>query len=364
MQYTAIPIDQLSAEQLETWGRLQQADSRLDSPYFRPEFAQAVAAVRSGSEVAVLEDAGRPVGFLPYHRTRTNVGLPIAGSMTDFQGAVVQPGVAWDVADLLRTCRLKALCFDHLLAEQSEFQRFHWCEATSPFVDLTHGFEAYRQQNKSRTLSGALQKMRKAERRVGPLRLESCITDCRVFQTLIAWKTNQYARTRVRNLFDTSWTLELLERVLTLRTAGLTGMLSALYLGDRLAAASLDMRSWGVLHVWFPAYDVELSQYSAGLLLLVRLAQEAQALGIQRIDLGKGPEEFKYHLLTGATTVAEGAADLRPLARTVRRWWAGLRDFARRSRWYRPARLVVRQASSLYRAGRAWWTRRSAVGPE
>lgn len=364
MQYTAIPIDQLSAEQLETWGRLQQADSRLDSPYFRPEFAQAVAAVRSGSEVAVLEDAGRPVGFLPYHRTRTNVGLPIADTMTDFQGAVVQPGIAWDVAHLLRACRLKALYFDHLLAEQHEFLRFQWRQAPSPFIDLTQGFEAYRRQNNSRTLSGALQKMRKAERRIGPLRLEPFTTDRRVFQTLIAWKANQYARTRAPNLFDTPWTLELLDRVLAMRTAGLTGMLSAVYLGDRLAAVSLDMRSHGVLHVWFPAYDVELSQYSPGLLLQVRVAQEAQELGIQRIDLGKGPEEFKYHLMTGAIHVAEGAADLRPLAGTVKRWWVGLRDFARRSRLYRPARLVVRQARSLYRAGKGLWTRRSAVGPE
>ena len=42
---------------------------QLDNPFFRPEFTQAVAAVRDDVEVAVLEIQQQPVGFFPYQPT-------------------------------------------------------------------------------------------------------------------------------------------------------------------------------------------------------------------------------------------------------------------------------------------------------
>jgi CelD/BcsL family acetyltransferase involved in cellulose biosynthesis len=117
--------------------------------------------------------------------------------------------------------------------------------------------------------------------------------------------------------------------------------------GDRLAAVNLCMRSNHVLHSWFPAYDVEFSKYSVGLILLVETARAAESLGIKRIDLGKGDEPYKRDFMSGATMVAEGSVERSPLTYRARSGWHHAREYVKASpladsarrlaRWLRPA---------------------------
>jgi len=352
IRYQSIPASELTAEHIQAWSRLQRADPRFDSPYFRPEFTLAVASVRSTSEVIVLEQDDQPMGFLPYDRSPRNVARPVAPDMTDFQGVIVRHDFGWDAEAMLRGCGLAALYFDHLIATQEELRPYHWLEEPSPSMDLGGGFEAYLQRRAelgSHRVKTVLRKARKLEREVGPLRLEPLSTDRSILRTLIAWKTAQYYRTKTRNVFAQPWTVALLERLLEERSEALTGMLSVLYAGDSVASIHMGMMSHGVLHYWFPAYNVQLHRYSPGLIQLIRTAQEAEALGIRRIDLGRGPEAYKESLMTGATNVAEAAVDLRPLVRPARRFWFRTKNYVRHSRWQTPARLVVRNLRALAR---------------
>src|SRR5690349_3464553 len=75
----------LTVDQLAAWSQIQAADPRLNSPFFNPAFTQSVAVVRDDVEIAVLEEAGRPVGFFPYQRDHGDVGRPVGGYMSDFQ---------------------------------------------------------------------------------------------------------------------------------------------------------------------------------------------------------------------------------------------------------------------------------------
>ena len=54
---------QLKPAEIALWDRLQREQTDFESPYFRPEFTQAVAGVRDDVEVAVIEEDGRPAGF-------------------------------------------------------------------------------------------------------------------------------------------------------------------------------------------------------------------------------------------------------------------------------------------------------------
>ena len=356
MRYRAIPAAKLTSDLIEVWSRMQRADPALDSPCFRPEFAQAVASVRDTSEIAVFEDDGGPVGFLPFDRSKRNVGHPIAPDMTDFQGAIVRQGVEWDAEQLTRDCGLSALYFDHLLVSQRPLRPYHLLEDPSPYLDLSEGFDAYKEKRVEKSasrLKTALRKARKMERELGPIRLEMFCDDHRVFQTLIEWKTTQYLRTKARNVLSESWRVGLLERLLRERRDALSGVLSALYAGDRLASVHMGMMSHGVLHYWFPAYDIELHRYSPGLVQLIRTAQAASELRITRIDLGRGPEPYKASLMSGATTVAEASVDLRPVARRLKRVWFRTEKFVRSSRLQTPVRFVVRNLRALTRIAQA-----------
>jgi CelD/BcsL family acetyltransferase involved in cellulose biosynthesis len=181
-----------------------------------------------------------------------------------------------------------------------------------------------------------MRKLRDAARKAGPLRFEPQTDDPAVFQAMVRWKTEQYRRTGVTNVLGFDWTIALLQRILATRGEAFGGMMSALYLGDALATVLFSMRSYDVVHGWFSAYCPDFATLSPGQILWIELAKAYPAIGIRRVELGKGPESYKRHLMSGATEVAEGVVDFRPVVNMMRRSWHRVYDWARQSPLRRP----------------------------
>jgi CelD/BcsL family acetyltransferase involved in cellulose biosynthesis len=217
-------------------------------------------------------------------------------------------------------------------------------------MDLSGGFDAYRTTRLNQStddLTQTARKIRKVQREMAPLRYDPCCADQAVLNTLIAWKTEQHQRMKVMKYLQPDWVRGLLERLIELRDGAFRGMLASLFLGDRLIAARFGLFSQGVLHASVMAYDVSLAKWSPGSMLLLQTAQSAQESGIRRIDLGKGPERYKQQLMSGATEVAEGSVDLRPMTAAIQRSWRRTRELVRASPLRAPAQYVIRNA-------RAW----------
>jgi CelD/BcsL family acetyltransferase involved in cellulose biosynthesis len=348
MKIHVVPAKQLTPDLVTAWARLQQADPAVDSPYFRPEFTQAVASVCEGVEVAVLEEGGEAAGFFPFQRGRWNVGRPVGDPLSDFQGVVARKGLAWTAEELIGGCGLSAWHFGHLLASQQPFQPHHTSLAVSPYLDLSNGFDAYRAGRRpagGKTITETLRKGRQLSREMGPVRFEAHTADKKVFATLLEWKTAQYLRTKSPNVLALGWPVRLLERILGEQGEAFAGMLSALYVGDWLIAIELAMRSYGVLHGWFPAYDQTFARYSPGHILMAELAKAAPSLGIRRFDLGKGGiggEQYKMSFASGVLSVAQGSVVRNRVVRVLRRGWQHTRAWARSSPLCGPARVVRR----------------------
>jgi len=342
MQVELIRSQALGEERLGEWIALQRSNPHLDSPYFCPEFTQAVASVRDDVEIAVLRDAGETIGFFPFQRTTRSVGKPVGGRLADFQGVIAGPDAAWNAHELIDACGLSAWSFDHLLASQAAFEPDSWGTAVSPYIDLSNGFEEFRKAKRKaggRELDQALRKSRKLSREVGPLRFEADLDDDQVFDTLLHWKSEQYQRTRLADVFAFDWTVALLQQLRTTRTDDFQGLLSGVYAGDRLVAVHFGIRSGAVLHYWFPAYDREFMKYSPGLVLLAEICQAVEDLGIRRVDLGKGTEQYKTSFMTGTTLLAEGAVENRLVSKLVRKGWHDVRAWVRSSRLSGPAQV-------------------------
>lgn len=353
MNITLFRPQQLRAEHLEAWSNIQEAEPTLESPFFRPEFTLAVAAVRPDVEVAVLGDPDSPVAFFPFQRNG-RAGRPVGGKLSDYQGVIAARGAGWDAESMIRGCGLSVWDFDHLLVAQEQFHDFHRFTDASPYLELSDGFDAYRatlRKSGVDELNATLRKGRKLQREVGPVRLEVRSTDAAVLRRLIEWKSAQYRRTRVTDVFAHRWTADVVERIFAHQNESFAGALSVLYAGDEIVAAHMGMLSHGVLHWWFPSYDTRFGQYSPGRLLLAELARAAQAHGIRRIDLGRGAEDYKARSMSGSIPVAVGSVDLRPLARRVRAgWWVArerLKKTPLRSIARVPARLLYRATSWL-----------------
>jgi CelD/BcsL family acetyltransferase involved in cellulose biosynthesis len=312
----------LGTAELDRWADLQRRDPSLANPFLSAPFALATARARGGCQVAILEDGPGERGFLPYERSRIGVGRAIGSGISDCQGLVHSPGLDWDAAELLHACGLGVWEFDHLLASQAPFKPHHEVAARSPVLDLSQGWKHYLEERRPSTtklVKSTLYKQRKLGREVGEVRFEYESADRAALRALMAWKSSQYRRTGRYDRFARPWIVRLVDELYETGGPDFAGVLSVLYAGDRPVAAHFGIRSASVLSWWFPAYDVEFSRYSPGLILLLRLAESAAAAGIGQLDLGKGHEDYKESFKSGDLAIAEGWVQ-RPSPAAALRW--------------------------------------------
>jgi len=307
--YEIVPARRLTPDHVARWNALIPRMGDFASPFFRPEYTQAVAAVRDAIDVCVIACGRETVGFLPFERIDSTVGRPIGGSMSNFQGVIATPDAPWSAEDLVRGARLKTLKFHHQVRDQSQFDAYTERRVASPIIDLASGWDGYLEQRRVAGVSSfnALpRKMRKLERELGALRFISHTTAPDVFARLVEWKRAQYVRTETRGSMQHEWALDVLKGLMHIQTAGFAGTLSALYAGERLIAAHAGMRSASVWHYWYPAYDPELSRHSPGLILMHEMCRWAAGAGLHRIDLGPGEGAHKELFATSETSVGVG----------------------------------------------------------
>jgi CelD/BcsL family acetyltransferase involved in cellulose biosynthesis len=317
MKITVVRAGELNGEQLRTWAAIQNANPALHSPYFCPQFTQAVAAVRRDVQIGVMEENNRAVGFFPFQRTAMGMGRPVGGALSDFQAVIAAADAHWDAQELIRKCGLSLWDFDHLLASQIAFSAYHKKTETSPYMDLSGGFETYaraRREEGSEQIKKAGNLRRKIEREMGPLEFSAHSADEATFGLLLKWKSQQYHSSGTTDVFSYEWTVALLRRLLEIQTPEFAGMLSVLSVKGRIIAAHLGMRSKSTWHYWFPSYDHEFGKFSPGLLLLLKMAESAAGMGINRIDLGKGESQYKNRLASAETPIAEGSVVVKPWA--------------------------------------------------
>ncbi len=317
----------------DAWRSFQESTQRLESPYFRPEFTEAVASVRDDVELAVVREGGVIKAIFPYQRGKSGVGSPVGGIFSDYQGLICADEYVCDIPKLIRSCGLRIWDFDHLLASQAMFSPFHRLVEISPQIDLSAGYGAYveeRHRSGSLQISKCANMMRRLEREIGPL---SFVPDCRdpfLLGQVLEWKSSQYRSTGKRDLFELEWTRPLLQAIHRMNEARFSGMLSLLYAGDRLIAGHFGMRSRSVWHYWFPAYDEKMGKYSPGLILLLKMAENAPKNGLGVIDLGKGISLYKERLMNASVRLASGSVELPSIESFKRRLHRNIRVAAKK----------------------------------
>jgi CelD/BcsL family acetyltransferase involved in cellulose biosynthesis len=342
MQLDVIGPDALSAELAALWQDVQDGAAELRHPMLSAPFVQCVARFRTDVRVGVVHDGGTPIGFFPWQSEDGRTGFPVGFRLNDWQAAVLPRDAQVDARWLLRACGLRTWHFDHLLASQPFFSDGHFVREPSPYIDLSGGLDSYlsdvagRVRWKSHTRNA-----RMLERDVGPVRFELHSTDETAFRALIEWKTQQLRRHGRRCVFDWPWVRDSLEEMRRLEHAACAGALSALYAGDRLAAVHFGLRSRDVLHWWITAYDPALGRYSPGALLLVRVIEESARQGVQRIELGKGPEPYKEKFQSGAVDLASGAVSASATRQLLQRTLSAAQERIRTSPLGVPAKRLL-----------------------
>ena len=319
MKFTLLPPGELSDEHRSLWRDAQSRDSCVASPFFSPAFADIVHAVRPQSIVCIIEDDSGQMSFFPFERWGS-IGRPLAGPLSDFQG-IIGSVENLEVVDLVRHCGLSVLDFDHMLAAQPYFTAYAADIVAAPYVDLTRGFASFEEDRKaagSSVIAQTRRKHRKLRREIGETKFVVNDKNPNALRFLKNWKSQQYVRTGVYDVFRHAWTTNLLERILAVDQDEFAGILSTLYVDDDIVAVHMGMRSRTVWHYWFPAYNPLFERYSPGMILILQMIETAHSLGLTSIDLGAGQTKQKSRLTEKSVPVARGWVE-RPSLRSLRR---------------------------------------------
>ncbi|GAA1375983.1 GNAT family N-acetyltransferase [Catellatospora chokoriensis] len=303
-----VPLQHLADQDISAWHRIRAGNPLLDSPYFHPDFARAVHD--SGSPVHVYVERG-PAGdatlLLPCH---VSGGLlrPVGWPGADFQGPIAAPDTPFRPLDLIAG-RVRGYSFDHLLTGVDRCEPWIESRQPSPYLEIGGALPGYLERASSagrRKMTEARRLVAMAERNLGPLRFAADTVDHDELARVIELKRAQYASTGAPDYFAEPSRVALVHGLLDRRDPAFGGMLSTVYAGDQLLAAHFGIRADSVLHWWFPVYDPALGQLSPGWILLREIIMRADELGITRIDLGRGDDDFKRRAKTGEVEVCQG----------------------------------------------------------
>lgn len=326
------PITELTEAEFSLWRHFVDSNPVYSSPYFRPEFAQDVAAVRDDVRVAVIENDKQICGFFPFQLQGTTA-TPVGGQLSDAHGVITKDSKPVNWNELLQSCGLQTWKFHYLPGEQCP--ETGSAEITpAAIMNLEGGFEQYASRLKSRNvIKQADRKYRKTKREFGEVRFEWNCRDEAMLDQLIQWKSDQYRRSDIADVFQFEWTSALLKRLWQRQDSGIRGLLSVLYGDDRPLAMHFGLQSGTVLHQWFPAYDPaeELKPFSPGAVHVIEEARAACDHGIERIDLGKTCS-YKERIATDFEDMAEGVIDLNPISRLLRTSYQSTYEWLRQSR--------------------------------
>jgi len=298
----------LTPAQVERWLALQ-ADG-LESPFLSPRWAQAVERAQPNRRVgvAVIREGGRERGFFTA-RIDAQTAMPAGAPMCDYQGVVAEPDLALDPKALLAALNVDRLDLSNMLASQTAFVPYGRARDASRVVDVSQGFAAYEADRKAAgvgILKDAAKKRRKAAREVGEPRFTAFSRDRRDLAQLLAWKRAQFRATNQTDIFDTPWTLRLLEDLLASTDPDFGAGVFTLHFGDRLAAAHLHLCGGPIVHGWLIAHDPAFERYSPGIALFADILAWMDTTPYSRLDLGGGDYRFKRELANAEEPVIHG----------------------------------------------------------
>lgn len=296
---------------LAAWRAWCAATPQFASPLLGPEFARLTERVREDARVAVFRRGGETVGFLPHHRRPDGFARPIGAAFSDYHALVTAPGARVDIGETMAAAGICAFRYSALVDPHGLFTAGSAPAAPGWQISVKPNVDAYRERiraaNPKRYKNfGRLRN--KLEREVGPLRLTPGDTDPIAFEQLLAWKRGQYAGAGLHDVLRPEWARRLMRTAFAERTGELRGLMTTLRAGDRLVAGHFGVACRGVFHGWISSIDPEVCACGPGLVLMLRLPEAIDAMGIDVYDMAPSHEHYKAPFATATVATREGLA--------------------------------------------------------
>ena len=300
---------ELGAREIATWHSLQRA-SGLDNPFLSPEFACDVDAVYPSARVAVVDDGGDIVGFLPFTSGHLRSATGIGGRLANCQAFVCSAAAGLPFGEVVRRAGISVFEFHALVPPSGAAGDLATRRVDALTIDLTGGFDHYlatARRGGGKFVKEIERKRRRLEREhPSAVRFEFATADRSPLACLLRWKSAQYRRSGRPDILSQPLVVELIERLLSRADASLSGCVSSLSVDDQLVAVDVSLRSATVFAGWLTSYDVAMAKWSPGAVSTLELIEAASGAGVRTLDLATGDEMFKQRLANSSIELASG----------------------------------------------------------
>jgi CelD/BcsL family acetyltransferase involved in cellulose biosynthesis len=304
---------ELGTSERQRWHDLAASCLDLQNPFLTPEFARAVDRVSDDARVAVFEDGGRIVGFLPFELRAHRIGTAIGRQVNTRQGFVHEPGLQWSWPGVLHATALDVLELSDLVAGQNAAGHRSMETVEVPQIDTRVGWDEYLRDHKKVFKTPRYQERRLKREFEDVLFRSGPSKDPDEIRQLIAWKSQQYRLSGWPDPFARRGVPALLEMLAEDRETGLNAVVSSLYVDERLVATDLSLTTGTVFAGWFAAHDPDFSRFSPGAIRTLRTIEAVFDRGTACFDLSRGDERYKHQVKTSDGRVATGIVSRRSL---------------------------------------------------
>jgi len=329
MRIEVVRPGDLSTADQQAWAALQMGRFELESPFLSPAWARAVERAEGPGEVrvAVLRDEQGAAGFFPV-RAGALTALPPGAPLCDHQAVIARPGLEVDPRELLRALGVQRYDFSHLAADDTTFGACAQGVQDSYVVDVSEGWDAFergRREAGTEIVKDMARKRRKVEREVAPVTFEAMSRSRTHFDTLLAWKREQYKRTRQTDILAWDWVERLLNELFESHDPDFGGALFTVHIGDELAAAQFNLRGRDEVHSWIIGHSETFERFSPGLIMFHDMLRWMADSPFRKLELGPVPYRFKDRLANRIRPIAYGFAGRPSPVTLVRAAQYGLR---------------------------------------
>lgn len=285
---------ELTVAEVARWQELRAQHDIWRNPLVGPGFARIVGSVRDDARVLVVSQAGLPVAFWAHHRRPGRLGRSIGAPFSDYHAVICDPAVPLGGDDLVRLAGLRRFRHNGLVDLADRFTGLTEGE-TGYAITLEGSGEDYLE-----TLRAGSPKRFKNYRRLrnrleeaGPVRLVASRNRAD-FETLLAWKQAQFARTGLHDVLQPHWVRQLMDAIFEgEEMEGTGGLMLTLHAGDKLVAGQFGAREGEVFHPWIASTNPEFSVSSPGQAFLHYAIMAMPELGLRSYDLGTGHDHYK-----------------------------------------------------------------------
>jgi CelD/BcsL family acetyltransferase involved in cellulose biosynthesis len=345
MSATVIPAGELSPDLMDRWLLTTKENPLYCSPNLRPEVIRTIGQFNPRVFVGFEEGRDGASLFFPFERPTRLRSFAGPVAMCDYQAFIAPVGHPIVVSDLMQRWKLGTWTFENLIAPAEIVKQTTTLVSTvSRRVVMCEGFAGFLAEIAGMGKSMRKQKtnLRLLKRDHGEVRFVSNCRNDAVLSAIFDWKAQRFNVGRS----VAPWVQSVVEALYNTRTADFSGMLSALYAGDRLVAAHFGIRSDKTLYYWFPAFNPEFGRYTPGGLLIYFLLQYLASIGCEVLDFGPGGEKYKEYFKNSTIPVHQGFVELPSILNLGRATWRYAQGAARGSR---TARFFVRPVINFMR---------------